>query len=97
MVEFDLLMLMNWWWSERYDLNQERAVPVMWREDSKQIRRMEWLMVSKAALRSRRIRMLREGSSEESRRSFETFILPMLLFTFMIVLTYLKLEMKFKN
>ena len=36
-------------------LNQESVVPVMLREDPRQERRMEWLMVSKAAVRSRRM------------------------------------------
>ena len=72
MLDLQLLMLMYWCLSERYDLNQESAVPVIPREDSRRVRRMEWLMVSKAALRSRRMRMLREPVSEERRRSFVT-------------------------
>ena len=52
-------MLMNCCRFVRYDFNQERAVPVMLREDSRRERRMAWLMVSKAAVRSRRMRMLR--------------------------------------
>ncbi|CAL8299263.1 unnamed protein product [Merluccius merluccius] len=53
-------MLMNWCLSGRYDVNQERVVPVMLMEVSRRVSRMEWLMVSKAALRSRRMRILRE-------------------------------------
>jgi hypothetical protein len=41
-------------------MNQVRAVPVMPSEDWRRDMRMEWLMVSKAALRSRRMRMERE-------------------------------------
>lgn len=36
-------------------------------------RRMEWLMVSNAAVRSRRMRILRLPESEERRRSLVTF------------------------
>lgn len=72
MLDLQLLMLMYWCRSERYDLNQERAVPVMLRDDSRRVRRIEWLMVSNAALRSRRMSMLREPVSEERRRSLVT-------------------------
>ena len=48
-------------------------MPVMWREDSRRESRMEWLMVSKAAVRSRRMRMVRCPESEERRRSLVTF------------------------
>lgn len=41
-----LLIWMNCCLFVRYDLNQERAVSVMLREDSRLERRMEWLMVS---------------------------------------------------
>ena len=44
----------------------------MLREDSRRVRRMVWLMVSKAALRSSRMSMLREWVSEERRRSLVT-------------------------
>ena len=64
--EVQLLMLMNCCRLVRYD--QERAVPVILREDSRRERR-EWLMVSNAAVRSRRMRMLRWPESEERRRS----------------------------
>ena len=70
--EVQLLMLMNCCLLVRYDLNQERAVPVMLRDDSRRERRMVWLMVSKAAVRSRRRRMLRWPESEERRRSLVT-------------------------
>ena len=40
--------------------------------DFKRLRRMGWFTVSKAALRSRRRRMVREPESEESRRSLVT-------------------------
>lgn len=39
-------------------MSQERAVPVILKEDWMRERRMEWLMVSKAAVRSRRMRIL---------------------------------------
>ena len=42
------------------------------RVDWRQEMRMEWLTVSKAALRSRRMRILREPVSEGSRRSLVT-------------------------
>jgi len=32
---------MNWFMSERYDVNQERAVPVMLKVVSRRVRRME--------------------------------------------------------
>ena len=38
-------VLMNCFLFVRYDLSQERAVPVTLREDSRQERRMVWLMV----------------------------------------------------
>lgn len=60
--EGQLLILMNCCLSVRYDLNQERAVPVMLRFDSRQERRTD-------AVRSRRRRMLRWRQSEERRRS----------------------------
>ena len=53
-------------------MNQERAESVM-PKDFRRLRRMEWLTVSKAALRSRRRRMVREPESK-SRRSFVTLI-----------------------
>ena len=71
MDEVQLLMLMNLCLFVRYDFSQERAEPVMLRDDSKRERRMEWLMVSKAAV-SRRRRMLRWPVSEERRRSLVT-------------------------
>ena len=46
-LDMDLLMLMNWQQSERYDLNQEMAVPVTPREDSRQERMMDWFIVLK--------------------------------------------------
>lgn len=52
-------------------MNQQRAVLVM-PIDSNRLRRMEWLTVSKAALRSRRRRMVREPESEERSRSLVT-------------------------
>ena len=67
-----LLVLMNCCLFVRYDFSQERAVPVMLREDSRQERRMVWLMVSKSAVRSSRMRMLRLPESEERRRSLVT-------------------------
>ena len=54
-------------------MNQERAVPVMPREYWRRERRMEWLMVSKAALRSRRMRIVRRPESAERSRSLVIF------------------------
>ena len=53
-------------------MNQVRAVPVMLSEDWRREMRMEWLMVSKAALWSMRMRMEREPESAERRMSFVT-------------------------
>ena len=50
LLELDLLILMNWRWWERYDLNQEKAVPDMQAEDWSQERRMEWLVVLNVAV-----------------------------------------------
>ena len=47
-----------------------RAVSVMLRRDFRRESRMVWLMVSKAAVRSRRMRMESKPESEERRRSF---------------------------
>ena len=58
--------------SERYEVNQERAVPVIPRVDLRRERRMGWPMVSKAAVRSSRMRMLSEPVSQDSRRSLVT-------------------------
>lgn len=57
--EVQLLIWMNCCLSVRYDWSQERAVLVILREDSRRERRMVWLIVSKAAVRSRRMRMVR--------------------------------------
>lgn len=54
-------------------MNQERAVSVMPRKCWRRERRMEWLMVSNAALRSRRMRMVRKPESAERSISFVTF------------------------
>ena len=43
---------------ERYEWNQERAVPWMPNQEESRSRRMEWSMVSKAAERSRRQRQV---------------------------------------
>jgi hypothetical protein len=59
-MDLQLLMKMKWNLSERYDLNQEFVEPVMPMHDCRRLRSMEWSMVSKAALRSRRRRMLSE-------------------------------------
>lgn len=47
------------------DLSQERAVPVIFKTVLRQETKMEWLMVSNAALRLSRRRMLRLPASEE--------------------------------
>lgn len=65
---------MNWLRSERYDVNQEWAMPVILREDSSWEKRMEWPMMSKVVLRSSKIWMLRKRTSQERRRSFVTLI-----------------------
>ena len=54
---------------ERYEWNQARGVPDMPMEASRS-RRVEWEMVSNAALRSRRMRMDNCPESAASRRSF---------------------------
>ena len=70
--QVQLLVLMNCCLSVRYDLSQVKAEPVMLREDSRRERRMVWLMLSKAAVRSRIMRMLRWPKSDESRRLLMT-------------------------
>ena len=54
---------------ERYDLNQSRGVSEM-PIDANLSRRVVWEMVSKAALRSRRMRMDNSLESAAIRRSF---------------------------
>ena len=71
-LDVQLLMEMKWNLSERYELNQESAEPVMPMDDCRRLRSMVWLMVSKAALRSRRRRMVSEPESDASRRSLVT-------------------------
>lgn len=53
-------MVANCFLLERYDWlsNQERAAPVRSRYSDKQLRRMVWETVSKAAERSSRMRLL---------------------------------------
>ena len=70
--EVQLLIEINCLRSERYDLIQERAVPDKPRAEWRREMSMEWLMVSKAALRSRRMRMEREPESAERRMSLVT-------------------------
>ena len=65
-------MKMNWFRSVRYDVSQVRALSVMCKRDFKRDSRMEWLIVSKAAVRSRRMRMDSRPESEERRRSLVT-------------------------
>ena len=72
-MDLQLLMEIKWNLSERYDLNQESAGPLMPMHDCRRVRSMVWSMVSKAALRSRRRRMLSEPESDASRRSFVTW------------------------
>ena len=69
-----MLMEMNCFLSERYDDIQERAVPVKPRDDWRRVMRMEWDMVSKAALRSRRMRIERRPLSADLIMSFVTFM-----------------------
>ena len=54
---------------ERYDLNRSRGVSEM-PIDANLSRRVVWEMVSKAALRSRRMRMDNSPESAAIRRSF---------------------------
>ena len=54
-------------------MNQVRAVPVMPSEEWRRKMRMEWSIVPKAVLRSRRLRMEREPESAERRMSFVIF------------------------
>ena len=49
-------------------------MPVKPREDWRRVMRMEWQMVSKAALRSRRMRMERWPESADRRMSLVTFV-----------------------
>ena len=79
MAELQLFMLMSCCLSDRQDLSQERAVPVMLREVSRWEKRMAWLMVLKAALRPRRIIMLSRLVSEERRRSLVTLKMTVLV------------------
>ena len=44
--------LMNCCLSEGDDLNQEGVLPVILREVSSRVRKIEWLMVSKAAVKA---------------------------------------------
>ncbi len=55
-VEPEYLMVTNL--LEKYDWKQERVVPVRPRYSEKWLRRMVWQTVSKAAERSRRMRIL---------------------------------------
>ena len=70
--ERQLFMEMKCCLSVRYDWNQERAVSVIPRVDLRREISMEWWMVSNAALRSRRMRILSEPVSADRRRSFVT-------------------------
>lgn len=49
-------------------------MPVIERSDERRLRRMEWLMVSKAEDRSRRMSMVNWSESEASRTSLVIFI-----------------------
>lgn len=66
-------MWMNCCRSLRYDVIRERAVPEMPKDDSMWARRMEWSMVLKAAVRSRRRRMVRWPESAERRMLLVAF------------------------
>ena len=65
-------MKTNCFRSVRYDVSQVRASSVMWTRDFRRESRMEWLIVSKAAVRSRRMRIESRPESEERRRSLVT-------------------------
>lgn len=57
--------------SDRYDENQDRAVLLMPIE-SKRLRRMLWEIVSKAAVRSRRMSIVSSPESAAIKRSLVT-------------------------
>ena len=59
--------------SDRYELNQESAEPVSPRWVERRLRSMGWEMVSKAAERSNRTRILMRPTSAAMRRSFVIF------------------------
>lgn len=63
------LMLSNCVQFIGYHLSQGRAVPMMLRRSLGREERIEWLMVSKASVRSRRMRMFSSPESEERKRS----------------------------
>ncbi len=63
-----LLILMNCCLSVRYDLSQDKTIQRMLREDSRQERRMLWIMVLKAAVRLRGMRILRMPEPESGRK-----------------------------
>ena len=58
--------------SNRYDLNHERGVPEIPKTCSRRDRRILWSMVSKAADRSRSVRIEILPLSRDKRRSFMT-------------------------
>ncbi len=66
--ELDPLMVTNCYLLDKYEWNQERAVPVSPRWVERRLRRMECETVSKAAERSNRIGMLMRAESEAMRR-----------------------------
>ena len=67
------LTLTIWVLSERYDLNQDKAVSLIPKECSSWWRRMLWSMVSNAADRSSSVRMQILPLSRAVRRSFAIF------------------------
>lgn len=72
MEEEQLLMWLNCRLSVRYDWSLERAVPMMRKEDSRRESRIGGPMVLKAAVRSRRTKMLKQSESVERGMSLVT-------------------------
>ncbi len=64
----------NWWRSDKYDLNHANALPLMQTEFSSLFKRMLWLIVSNAALRSRSINREIQPRSDDKSRSFVTLM-----------------------
>ena len=68
----DSLICTNWNWSEKYDLNQFRVVPLTLINCSSLCNTIWWSIVSNAALRSNRTRTDTNPWSEAIRRSLVT-------------------------
>ena len=74
-------MLTTWEWPDKYDWNHCNAVPVTptcilnWKGEI----RIAWFMVSRVALKSRRMRMTLLDLSREEKMSFQIFSKPVSL------------------